>query len=90
MTLSVWPYTDDEVPPCGRHGSHGRVVYYPVRLGYGSTIYKFQGAELEHVTVWLDRPGVPAAGYVALSRVKKDTDYLIGGIVGCEHFVPAR
>ena len=81
--VSIYLYTDDDVPK-------GRVTYYPVRVGYANPLHKFQGAELEHVTLWLDRPGSPAAAYVALSRVKKDTDYLIGGVVTPGHFTPAR
>ena len=81
--LPIYPFTDDDVPV-------GRVVYYPLRLGYAGTVYKYQGAELPHVTVWLDRPRCPAAGYVALSRVHYDRDYLIGGVVTCEDFTPAR
>ena len=57
----------------------GRVTCYPVCLGYADTVHKFQGAELDHVTFWPDRPGCPAAGYVALSSVRKDSDYLLGG-----------
>lgn len=30
--------------------------FYPIRIGYAGTIYKFQGATLPHVTTWLDRP----------------------------------
>ena len=60
-----------------------------MRPGYASTIHKLQGAELSHVTVWLDIPFMKAAGYVALSRVQHDADYLIGGIVSRRHFVPA-
>lgn len=48
--LAVYPITDDHVP-------RGRVVYYPVRLGYANTVHKFQGAQLDHVTIWLDRAG---------------------------------
>ncbi len=47
-------------------------------------------AELSHVTMWLNRAMCPAAGHVAMSRVKHDEDYLIGGIVTPEHFIPAR
>ena len=67
----------------------GDCCYHPIRSGYCSTIIKYQGAELDHVTVWLDTPGVGAAAYTALSRVKRACDYLIGGKVGPEHFVPA-
>ncbi|CAE7199337.1 pif1 [Symbiodinium natans] len=81
--LSIYRYTDENAPT-------GRVLYFPLRLGYAGAIYKYQGAELPHVTVWLDRPMRPAAGYVALSRVKYDRDYLIGGVVTVDDFVPAR
>ena len=81
--LSIHRYTDDAVP-------RGRCVYYPLRLGYAGTVYKYQGATLAHVTLWLDRPGCPAAAYVALTRVERDEDYLIGGIVETRHILPAR
>ena len=81
--LTVYKYTDTEVPV-------DRVVYFPLRLGYEGTVYKHQGAELDHVTLWLDRPGCPGAAYVALSRVKYDSDYLLGGIVTVKDVVPAR
>ena len=81
-TLCVYPVSDDNVPD-------GHVTYHPVRLGYADTVHKFQGAELRHVTFWPDCPGCPAAGYVALSRVRRDCDYLLGGCVAAEHFVPA-
>ena len=83
QVLCVYPVTDDDVPV-------GRVTYYPVRAGYADTVHKFQGAELPHVTFWPDREGCPAAGYVALSRVRKDEDYLLGGYIKPEHVVPAR
>ena len=82
-TLCIYPVTTDDVP-------HGRVTYYPLKPGYADTVHKFQGAELPHVTFWPDRPGCPAAAYVALSRVKRDEDYLLGGCVAAEHFVPAK
>ena len=47
-----------------------------------------QGAELPHVTIYLDIPGQPAAAYVAMSRVKTDADYLFGGHYTKKHFVP--
>ena len=67
----------------------GDITYHPLRPGYCSTIIKYQGAELEHVTVWLDTPGIGAAAYTALSRVKTQEDYLIGGNVNPHHFTPA-
>ena len=80
--LCIYPITDDNVPA-------GRVVYYPIRPGYADTVHKFQGAELPHVTFWPDREGCAAAAYVALSRVRKDTDYLLGGCIKAAHFTPA-
>ena len=65
------------------------VVSFPVRLGYAGTVQRIQGMTLEHVTLWLDRAGCRAAGYVALSRVQYDKDYLIAGLVAPRHFVPA-
>ena len=81
--LAVYPYTDTNVP-CGK------VVYYPLRVGYAGTIHKYQGAELARITIWLDRKWSPAAGYVALSRVATDEDYLLGGEVTADHFLPAK
>ena len=64
-------------------------VYFPIRLGYASTIHKVQGDEFAHITVYLDIAGMPAAGYTALSRVATSDCYLLGGHVTREHFVPA-
>ena len=69
---------------------HGNVTCFPVRLGYASTIQKVQGSTLDHITIWLDTPGCKAAAYVAMSRVRYDTDYLIAGLVRPGHFVPAH
>ncbi|CAE7473081.1 Pif1 [Symbiodinium pilosum] len=80
--LAVYPITD-WVEGCGY------VTAHPMRPGYASTVHKLQGAELEHVTIWLDIPYMKAAGYVALSRVQRDSDYLLGGIVTRKHFLPA-
>ena len=69
---------------------YNRVIYYPVRIGYATTVPKIQGATLEHITYWPDCVGCRAAAYVALSRVQLDEDYLIGGKVCRKHFVPAK
>ena len=66
-----------------------RVVGFPVRLGYAGTVQRIQGMTLEHVTLYLDRPSCRAAGYVALSRVEYDGNYLIAGPVHPRLFVPA-
>ena len=82
-TIDIWKWTDKD---------HGNLSYYPVRPGYASTILKFQGAELKHVTVYLDAPKVPAAAYTAISRVKKAKHFLIATAskMTPEHFTPAR
>ena len=67
----------------------GGVRYFPIRIGYASTIHKAQGGEYKHVTIWMDAKHMPAAGYTALSRVAKSTDYKLGGKIKREHFVPA-
>ena len=38
----------------------------------------------------IDRPHMRAAAYVALSRVARDDQYLIGGIVTGDYLVPAK
>ena len=80
--LAVHLYTEDVE-------GHGRVTSFPIRLGYAGTVQKVQGATLEHVTFWPDAAGCRAAAYVALSRVKYDKDYLVGGKICPRHFVPA-
>ena len=70
-------------------GKMGRITCFPVRLGYAGTIHKVQGATVKHITAWLDRPGCRAAGYVALSRIRNDADYLIAGKVTPRTFTPA-
>jgi hypothetical protein len=79
--VSVFPWTDTE---------HGNLVYYPIRAGYASTILKFQGAELAHVTVFLDAKNIPGAAYTAMSRVAYGKDCLLAGVLTDEHFTPAR
>ena len=54
-------------------------MHYPFRLGYASTLHKVQGATLEHITLWLDIPNMPAAAYVALSRVEYDANWRFVG-----------
>ena len=55
--------------------SPSRFVHFPLRLGYASTLHKVQGATLKHITRWLDVPNMPAAAYVALSRVEYDVNW---------------
>lgn len=70
--------------------SENRVVHFPLRLGYASTLHKVQGATLPHITVWLDVANMPAAAYVALSRVEYDINWRFVGNPGIHHFTPAR
>ena len=82
--LTVFPYTDEEVDdPTWRR------TFLPMRLGYAATLQKLQGATLDHATIWLDRPNIEAAGYVALSRVRKDADWRFIGHMTPHHFTPA-
>eukprot|EP00973_Karenia_brevis_P087085 12076901-Karenia_brevis.AAC.1 len=36
------------------HGEQRRAVYFPLRLGYSTTLMKVQGSTLEHITFWYD------------------------------------
>jgi hypothetical protein len=77
--LVVYPWTDE-----------AGVTYFPIRLGYATTLARVQGATVAHMTVWLDVPNVEAAGYVALSRVRKDAHWRFVGDPTVHHFTPAR
>ena len=79
-TLMVYRWTNPYKP--------NSASYYPIRPGYASTILKFQGAGLPHVTIWLDCPKIPGAAYSALSRVSTRKDYLLAGWLRPEHFTP--
>ena len=78
--IEVWRWSDPD---------HSGISYYPIRPGYCSTILKLQGAELDHISVYLDVPKVPGAAYTAISRVRTGKDFLIGGSVADAHFTPA-
>ena len=79
--VEVWKWSDPERPDAPR--------FYPIRPGYCSTILKLQGAELDHISIYLDARGVPGAAYTAMSRVRTGKDFLIGGSVTNLHFTPA-
>lgn len=64
--------------------------YYPLRVGYASTIFRMAGAELEHATIYLDVPHAAAAGYTAMSRVSSLENLKFGGHITADHFAPAR
>ena len=78
--IEVWRWSDPD---------HSGISYYPIRPGYCSTILKLQGAELDHISVYLDVPKVPGAAYTAISRVRTGKDFLIGGSVADARFTPA-
>ena len=57
-------------------------TFFPMRHGYASTLHKVQGATLSHITMWLDVANMPAAAYVAMSRVQYDRDWRFIGQTG--------
>ena len=71
-----------------RDPDHHGLVYFPVRLGYCTTVHKVQGDEFPFIIVYLDTPNMPAVGYTALSRVRNSCSYLLGGLITPEHFAP--
>ena len=77
--IAVHPWTSPE-----------HIDHYPIRAGYASTLHKVQGATLPHITLWLDVANMPAAAYVALSRVEFDANWRFVGDPGVHHFTPAR
>jgi hypothetical protein len=78
--LLVHPMTDSET----------KIAYFPLRMGYATTLHKIQGMTLKHVTLWLNKKFWPAAAYVALSRVKLDAHWRFVGEVTPEHCIPAE
>eukprot|EP00973_Karenia_brevis_P061866 8603975-Karenia_brevis.AAC.1 len=85
--LWIYPYTDADI--C-IHGEWRRAVYFLLRLGYSTTLMKVQGATLDHMTFWYDVTRiVPAAIYVALSRVRYDADWNFFGKILSMHCRPA-
>ncbi len=80
QALTVFPYRDEDTAglPC-----------LPLRLGYATTLQKIQGATLDHATIWLDVANIEAAGYAALSRVRRDADWRFLGHLTPHHFTPA-
>ena len=78
-TPKVFPWTE---PDWG-------TTFYPIRPAYATTLMKVQGDTLQHMTLYLDTPGVQGAGYVALSRVQYDKDWQFVGHLTPSHFQPA-
>ena len=63
--IIVYPITNDTI------------TYYPLRPNYATTIFKSQGQNLAHATVWFDIDTVaPGTAYVAISRVQYMKDLL--------------
>ena len=50
--VKVFPFTDSE----------SGLVFYPMRPAYATTLMKVQGDTLDHMTLYLDVPGIEAAG----------------------------
>ena len=80
QVLTVFPFRDEDT---------GGLPCLPLRLGYATTLQKIQGATLDHATIWLDVANIEAAGYVALSRVRRDADWRFIGHLTPHHFTPA-
>ena len=79
FTVVVYPWTDGD----------SRTTFHPMRLGYANTLTKLQGATLDSMTLYLDVANIPAAGYVALSRVRYDKQWRFVGHLTRHHFTPA-
>eukprot|EP00439_Symbiodinium_sp_Y106_P010568 s10606_g1.t1 len=84
--IVVFPHTESQLLS---DGSTAWATFYPMRLGYATTLHKLQGATLDYMALWLDQEGVPGAGYVALSRVRKDSAWCFFGRLKRNHFCPA-
>ena len=75
---------------CWSDPDFGGLARYPLRVGYAWTIIRMAGAELEHVTIYLDVPNIAAAAYTAMSRVATLEQIKVGGKLTSDHFAPAR
>eukprot|EP00973_Karenia_brevis_P076405 10615232-Karenia_brevis.AAC.1 len=62
----MYPYPDDGI---WISGECREAVYFPLRLGYSSTLMNVKGTMLDHMTFWYDEiQWLPGAIYIALSR----------------------
>jgi hypothetical protein len=59
----------------------GEITYFPLRLGYATTVHKSQGLTLDHVQIDCrdDFFGAPNMAYVALSRCRRPEGLRIVG-----------
>ena len=89
--LWVWTRTGKRLPITMLSDlEHPGLSYFPIRLGYCSTVHKVQGDEFPFIIIYLDVPNMPAVAYTALSRVSLGTNYLIAGkgYLTPEYFAP--
>jgi hypothetical protein len=87
--LWVLTETGKRLPITRRHDpDHPGLVYFPIRLGYCTTVHKVQGDEFDFIIIYLDTAHMPALGYTGLSRVRNARSYLLGGMLTPEHFTP--
>jgi ATP-dependent exoDNAse (exonuclease V) alpha subunit len=90
--LWVWTRTNKRLPiTIWSDPERPGLTYYPIRLGYCSTVHKVQGDEFPFIIIYLDVPNMVAVAYTALSRVSYASNYLIAGkgYLTPEHFAPA-
>ena len=73
--------------PCSRRGTKGHPC---LRERYAVTLHKVQGSTLDYMALWLDKQNVRGAGYVALSRVRRDDAWCFFGRLTVQHFTPLR
>lgn len=67
---------------------HAGLVYFPVCLGYCTTVHKVQGDEFPFIIIYLDTANMLAVAYTALSRVEDAKSFLLGGLLKPKHFTP--
>jgi hypothetical protein len=90
--LWVWTRTNKRLPiTIWSDPERPGLTYYPIRLGYCSTVHKVQGDEFPFIIIYLDVPNMVAVAYTALSRVSYASNYLIAGkgYLTPEYFAPA-
>ena len=70
---------------------HPGLSYFPIRLGYCSTVHKIQGDKFPFIIIYMDVPNMPVVAYTVVSRVSYGTNYLIADkdYLTPEYFAPA-